>query len=143
MKSSPAPVMRRLYDALQKGRMIWPGLIMAVLYWLSSLPGTPRPADPRVYALFYWMPPTLQNVLHVPAYAALGASWCWALRGDERVRLHRALIAGTLALAYGIIDEWHQSVVPGRYASLADVLLDAGGIAIGIWLVVYVLRPSR
>ena len=28
-----------------------PLLIIAVLYWLSSLPGTPRPDDPAPYAL--------------------------------------------------------------------------------------------
>jgi len=44
---------------------------MALLYGISSLPGTPRPDDPALYSLFYWMPPTLQNILHVPAFAAL------------------------------------------------------------------------
>jgi hypothetical protein len=47
-----------------------PVLIVVVLYWLSSLSGTRSPDDPALYALFYWVPPSLQNFLHVPASTA-------------------------------------------------------------------------
>jgi VanZ family protein len=39
-----------------------------------------------------------------------------------------------MASLYGVFDEWHQSFVPGRYASLTDVALDVAGAVLGIWL---------
>ena len=36
-----------------------------------------------------------------------------------------------LTCSYGIIDEFHQSFVPGRYASVLDVLLNVLGALLG------------
>jgi hypothetical protein len=66
-----------------------PLLIMGAFYWLSALPGTPMPDDPALYGLFYWVPPSAQNALLVPAYAALAWAWCWALGAWLRVPLAR------------------------------------------------------
>ena len=115
-----------------------PLLIMGVLYWLSSLPGTPLPDDPALYAVFYWVPPSVQNALHVPAYAALAWAWCWALGAWLRVPVAAATVACVIASAYGVFDEWHQSFVPGRYASLTDVTLDIAGAVLGIWLAAWI-----
>ena len=115
-----------------------PLLIMGVFYWLSSLPGTPLPDDPALYVVFYWVPPSVQNALHVPAYAALAWAWCWALGAWLRVLSARVISACAIASAYGVLDEWHQSFVPGRYASLTDVALNVVGAALGIWLAVWI-----
>ena len=117
-----------------------PLLIMAVLYWLSTLPGTPLPDDPALYALFYWMPPSVQNTLHVPAYAALAWAWRWALGAWLRASIAQMICAFAIASAYGVFDEWHQSFVPGRYASLTDVLFNVAGAALGIWLAAWASR---
>jgi hypothetical protein len=122
-----------------------PLLFMAVLYWLSSLPGTPLPDDPALYRLFYWVPPSVQNALHVPAYAVLSwASW-WALGAWLRVpsAKARAISACAIASAYGVFDEWHQSFVPGRYASLTDVTLDVAGAVLGIWAAAWIGSRAR
>ena len=111
-----------------------PVLIMALLYWLSSLPGTPLPEDTSLYAVFRWVPSSVQNALHFPAFAALGLAWCWALAAWLRSRSTAAIGAFVIASAYAVLDEWHQSLVPGRFASLTDVVLDVGGTAFGIWL---------
>ncbi len=42
------------------------------------------------------------------------------------------LITGTL---YGVLDEWHQSWIPGRFPSLWDVLWDVFGLLLGLVLV--------
>ncbi len=123
-----------------KVHLALPLLIMAVLYGLSSLPGTPLPDDPALYALFYWLPPSVQNALHVPAFAALAWAWRWALGAWLRVSIVRAIAAIAIASAYGVFDEWHQSFVPGRYASLTDVVLDVAGAALGIWLAAWASR---
>jgi VanZ family protein len=115
-----------------------PLLFMAVLYWLSSLPGTPLPEDPAIYGLFYWVPPLVQNALHVPAYAALTLAWRWALGAWLRTPSATTLGACAIASACGVLDEWHQSFVPGRYATLTDVVLNVAGVALGIWLATWI-----
>lgn len=117
-----------------------PLLVMAALYWLSSLPGTPSPEDPAVYSLFYWLSPLVQNVLHVPAYVALAWAWHWALGAWLRMSSARVITAWAIASGYGVFDEWHQSFVPGRYASLTDVAFDAAGATLGIVLAVWASR---
>ena len=120
-----------------------PLLFMAVLYWLSSLPGTPLPDDPALYGLFYWVPPSVQNALHVPAYAALTLALRWALGAWLRAPSAAALGACAIASVYAFLDEWHQSLVPGRYGTLTDVVLDVAGVALGIWLVYWISsRPE-
>lgn len=115
-----------------------PVLIMMVLFWLSSLPGTPSIDEPAAYVIFYWVSPSLQNALHVPAYAALGWAWWWALRGWLPKPTSPIVFALILSVAYGVFDEWHQSFVPGRYSSFTDVMLDIvgalSGLALAAWM---------
>jgi VanZ family protein len=40
-----------------------------------------------------------------------------------------------IATAYGAIDEFHQSFVPGRSSTVADGIADAAGAALGAWIV--------
>jgi len=138
-----ALVARYARIAPSKRHVALPLLIMGALYWLSSLPGTPLPDDPALYALLYWMSPSLQNTLHVPAYAALGWAWCWALGAWLRVPVTRAIGACAIASAYAVFDEWHQSFVPGRYSSLTDIALDVAGAVLGIGLAAWIGSRSR
>lgn len=121
-----------------KLRVALPLLIMGAFYWLSSLPGTPSAGDPPHYAVFHWVPSSVQNALHVPAYAALASAWRWALRDWLHAPGARAAGAFAIASAYGVLDEWHQSFVPARYASLTDVAFDVAGAALGIWLAAWI-----
>jgi|SRR5687768_13593427 hypothetical protein len=123
-----------------KHHVMLPLLIMAAFYWLSSLPGTPSAEDPAAYAVFYLVPPTLQNALHVPAYALLATAWQWALRAWLSGSNACAVSALGIAVLYGVLDEWHQSFVPGRFASLTDVLLNAAGAIAGILLLLWASR---
>ncbi len=43
-------------------------------------------------------------------------------------------IAFLLAATYGLFDEWHRLAVRSRFATATDVLLNAAGAALGIWL---------
>jgi len=115
-------------------RVALPLLIMAVIYGISSLPGVPLADQPRLYGLFYWAPPTVQNALHVPAYAVLAFAWRWALSTWSSTPRTKTIGAWLITSVYGVLDEWHQSYVPGRYASLMDVSLDVLGTAVGISL---------
>jgi VanZ family protein len=113
-------------------------LLMAILYWLSSLPGIPLSEDDMYYDLFRWVAPSIQNALHVPAYAALTLAWRWALGAWMRSPVSCVLGASAIASVCGVLDEWHQSFVPGRFASATDVVLDIAGVALGIWLAAWI-----
>ncbi|MDP3767398.1 MAG: VanZ family protein, partial [Dehalococcoidia bacterium] len=76
---------------------------------------------------------------HLGLYAALALLLCWALAsGAGRQGLASgwpiAAMAFALAVLYGAADEVHQAFVPGRTASEADLLLDAVGALLGVWL---------
>ena len=71
--------------------------------------------------------------MHIAEYAGLGALTARAL-ARTRVGLGAAGVAGGFAACalFGMLDEWHQSFVPGRHASAADVLADITGAALAL-----------
>jgi VanZ family protein len=77
------------------------------------------------------VPPQVQNLLHIPVYAGLAFLWRWAL-----VALLRSVPATVVALVvtvgYGVFDEWYQSFISVRFASLTDVLFNALGAGLGL-----------
>ena len=71
----------------------------------------------------------VNNLLHLPVYAALTLAWAWALSvlaGVPAVR-RGAVAAGAIAVLYGVAMELCQLAVPGRTASVGDALLNASG----------------
>jgi len=56
----------------------------------------------------------------------------------EKRNLHWNLLwAFIFSVLYGISDEYHQTLVPGRHGTATDVLIDTIGILIASWLVYY------
>ena len=53
------------------------------------------------------------------------------------------LIPGLLALGVGIADEIHQAYVPGRDASVTDVLLDLTGIILALLFIYRLLKTKK
>jgi VanZ family protein len=126
-------VLRARYVALPAAWR-W-GLLLgwAALIWIaSSRPGRPGAAE-------FW-PSFLHNGAHVVVYGLLGLLWMLAAPGSRRARLLGAIAVAAL---YGAIDEWHQSTVPQRTASAADVLSDTIGAAWFGCVLLWVERPSR
>lgn len=132
--------MIRLLRAAADGYARLPGWVRwlalggwAAVIWIgSSTSGPAGPGSP--------LRPYLQNGAHVLLYGALGVLWMLAMRGSPRLRLLSAML---LAAAYGALDEWHQSWVPRRTSSAADVLSDVTG---ALWLgcmLLWLERPSR
>jgi len=85
------------------------------------------------------------KLLHALEYAVLGGLLCLALASAaQRPRPRDLLLAAALlAAAYGVSDEWHQSLVPGRDASALDWLADATGAALGAAAAAAFLRRAR
>jgi len=81
---------------------------------------------------------------HIGVYAVLG----WLI-GRSLLRAHgqplvkAAVLAIALTALYGMTDEWHQSFVPTRTASVADWLGDLVGAALGQLPLWYESRRSQ
>jgi len=101
--------------------LAWAGLIFA----LSSVPslrsGLPEPGD------F-----VLRKIGHMVEYAVLALLLRRALRAHGLAQQRDGLLAASLALLYAMLDEYHQSFVPGREGSPRDVLIDAFGIGLAL-----------
>lgn len=80
--------------------------------------------------------PFLDKSLHAAAYALLGFLVFRALStGRLASNPNLSLIISILfAGLYGLSDEWHQSIVPGRSPEAADALADLIGGIIGAGL---------
>lgn len=74
----------------------------------------------------------IRKLAHFSEYACMGilvyVLWSQWMRRGRRLRL---LTVGWVFVS-AACDEFHQFFVPGRYASLADVLLDSCGGAFGM-----------
>jgi VanZ family protein len=70
----------------------------------------------------------LDKVLHAGAWMILGACLTVAL---GRPRWLTVGVAVALALGFGMLDEFHQSFVPGRDASGFDLVADFSGASVG------------
>jgi hypothetical protein len=120
---------------LSRWAILIPLSYMAGIHWLSSVPGEVPPESPLlVELLFVWTPPAVQNLLHIPLYGGLALAWRWSLGGWMRRASHLTLTAFVLTVGYGVIDEWYQLSVPGRYGSMTDVLLNTVGAIAALWL---------
>lgn len=95
---------------------------------------------PILRALAPWASPSQLAALHVLArkiahfseYAILAALWFRAfVRGRGSSPTTAAWIAFAISLGWALLDEGHQSLVPSRAGSFADVAIDAiGAIAV-------------
>jgi len=102
----------------------WLPLIAACIgVWIVS-----SMSHPPVPAVFSFA--NADKLLHCAGYSVLGALAFYGMRGRGWPR--EALIAWVFVVLFGFSDEYHQSFVPGRDASLGDVAADAVGGAIGV-----------
>lgn len=83
----------------------------------------------------------IDKLLHILVYTLLGSTAWYALPPCWRQDHPRAaaILVVVCCLLYGITDEWHQSFIPGRLASAADVAADTVGGALAV-LAVNALR---
>lgn len=104
---------------------------MAVIYFLSSRPGSEFPAtfdgaDKIVHFVVFG----ILGVLLAGAFGRVGREFPW----------RRLLLVTTAVALYGVLDEFHQAFVPGRAPSAGDVVADAAGgfvvtaVAYRFWL---------
>lgn len=111
-----------------------------ILYILSRNPEiSENPSAERVESVGL----VLRKAAHFAEYLAFGASVC-AFAVTYEIRRGMVLLAafGVSAL-YAISDEVHQYFIPGRHASVWDVLLDSMGALCGILIVLGIVALIR
>ena len=106
-------------------------VFVGIVVILSTTPGKGQPSD----SIFVWLvantPTLLQKIMHVAIYATLALLFMWALETIES-RLTRIVLTLVLAFSLGIVLEWYQTMVPGRFGTILDVLLNISGAVVGV-----------
>jgi len=83
---------------------------------------------------FDWADLLVKKGGHMAGYGLLALSYWYGLKWEGR----HGWLAWLLTVLYAASDELHQSFVPGRNASLVDVLVfDAIGALIGLVILSY------
>ena len=100
---------------------------MAFIFFMSSRSSFPMPG-------ISWIDEVIRIGGHFSEYGVLGFLLSRAMtpaRISAKLRLAAILV---WASAYALSDEWHQSFVPNRDASLFDGSVDVLGTLAGCWL---------
>ena len=85
------------------------------------------------------------NLFHAPLYAVLAFFWAGALGAWRKAgrRLSLAFrLAVLMTVLWGILDEFHQSFVPGRDPDVFDVLTDLQGAILGTLVLGFMRWPK-
>lgn len=126
-------------------RWWWPALVWAALIFGFSTDSFSGEHTSRfILPLLQWLFPTAQpgtlegahflirKCAHVGEYFLLSLLLLRGIRGARRGwRLEWAIAAVAAAAGWAALDELHQSFVPSRGPSMADVLIDATGAFAG------------
>ena len=107
-----------------KSTIIFPILLMMLIFVLSSIPGD----DDVPLGIVMQLKPHIQNLLHLPSYTVLAVLWFCALMNFESMSQHALKLAIIISFSYGLLDEVHQYFIPGRYASVIDVMSNSLGV---------------
>lgn len=95
-------------------------LVMGGIFYLSHQPGDSFSLPDIV---------NIDKLLHCLVYAVLGCAFLFAL--PPHWRQQHPCMVGCMAilfcLFYGVTDEFHQSFIPGRNCSGADLVADGVG----------------
>ena len=112
---------------------------MLLIYYLSSLPYTGIETIWTVTPEQVTRVPESMGDRNIIGHLAIFAVLAWlaqaAIQSWNAGNAHLfrwSVLAVVFSVTYGVIDEIHQSVVPGRSASIADVGVDALGAVCAI-----------
>lgn len=127
-------------------------LWMGVIFFLSTDMGSAAHTSRILEPLLRWLKPDISAAAleqahflvrkggHLSEYALLAILWWRVLmhvhaEGVVRSAWFCALMALFIATAYAATDEYHQTFVASRGASVHDVMIDSCGALLGVVLV--------
>ncbi len=103
----------------------FPALLMMMIIFAFS--AQPKDDLPNLLGWDYFV----KKAGHMIGYGLLAVSYCHWLNYDKK----HYWLAWLMTLLYAATDEFHQSFVPGRGASVFDVLIfDNLGAVLALWL---------
>ena len=111
----------------------------SILILLSSL--IPMDANIRTFRFLLDLKPTIQNLLHIPAFAILSILCLQVLSYSSMVRTRKLALVLVFSVVFGILNELVQFAIPGRYPGSLDIMLNSVGSALG--MLVYLAAESR
>ena len=131
--------------------ILWMGLIFFFSTDAGSFSNTIHYLDPILRFLFphitshalLLMHQLIRKLSHVTEYAILSYFWFRALsQGGKNWSLRSALWALGLSISYALLDEYHQTFVSSRTASLIDVGIDSlGALMTQVYLFITSQQP--
>lgn len=108
-------------------------VVMAVIYWFSSVP-----SDEMLQ--FGLIDLLVKKGGHFVGYGLL--AWTY-FHGLKDTNLSAGWLSWLFAVLYAFSDEFHQSFVPGRQPSFIDIVIDAAGAALVLAFVVMRIKRTR
>lgn len=135
------PVVAFVFATLRSAAESLPGRIFPPIAWiclsfyLSHQPTLPYPGDLDAKII--------STMGHVGVFGVLAVLIWWALGLADLVLGRRAGLSILLTLGYGLLDEWHQSFVPGRTPDVRDIIADTAGATLAMIVVTWLARRQR
>jgi VanZ family protein len=128
-----------LFEYLEK-RKLYLVYVPLVVYWIVLFTATSLPASnlPSV--------DVSDKIKHFSAFFGLSVLLSLTLLYQGKVLLFKKyFLAAALVICsiYGLLDEFHQSFVPGRNSEFLDWVADFLGAAAGVLLVYYLLKKYK
>lgn len=125
--------------AFVRNKFLPPLLLMVFIFIESSIP---MDGGPGGIKFLTDLDPNLQNLLHIPLYACLSFLWFRAFSYSGVSTAKRVVLALFITIAYGCLDEVHQTFVPGRYGGLMDIYFDTVGAITGFLISIILSRQK-
>jgi VanZ family protein len=133
----------------RKFARLWIPLIlwMFVIFWASTDAMSAEHTSRFLFPFLRWLKPdisaaTIETIhflirkgSHLAEYAIFAALLWRALHYGTRLRANfrlEAVLVFFFAMLYAAGDEFHQSFIKSRGSSAGDVIIDSGGILLGI-----------
>jgi VanZ family protein len=115
--------------------IVWMAVVLVMSSAEFSAENTGSVLHPLLAWLLPWLTPAhaalihgvVRKTAHLVEYAILGALWFHAFTRSGTARPAAAGLALGLSVAWAMIDEGHQALLPSRTGSVGDVLIDAVG----------------
>jgi len=76
-------------------------------------------------------PDNIDLLFHFAEYSILGFLLFRSITSDELLTFHPFYGSLLIGISFAILDEFHQSFVPGRHMSSIDMIFDSLGILFG------------
>ncbi len=105
-------------------------LYAGLIFYLSSLPGKS----------VEFISSIKDYILHFIEYGGLGFLSIRALYAYRKPTIRRLFFLFLFLALFAVSDEWHQSLVPGRFATVSDVMADIVGVIAGMGIYYFYIR---